>query len=227
MNKFKLIFFIFILLAFNYTFSQKFYPVPSTIIDISNFSPNTTQLNVNRFSISEFITVSDYKDYLNSIRKDSSLKFYHSQLPKSNIISKKMMREILKSENLQDEPMPCVTWISAKNYCKWLTSKAVENNLNYSYDIPFLSQVIAFNNLYELSDTKKLLTWTNNNYDESIMASSKYFEYSYDALNSDSPALKRKIIYGTSYHMTASQIQLSKLLNMNTKIVLLGILDLE
>ncbi|MFD1553164.1 hypothetical protein DNU06_17300 [Putridiphycobacter roseus] len=189
--------------------SQMYYPVPNTVIDIPHSTSdmidsigNQHRLDVNAFSISEFVTVAQYKKYLVTIKKDSTKQFYQSQIPKSGIINKKLINEIFKCEALQNEPMPGVSWAAGRNYCKWLTNKAQNNNLEYAYDLPLLSQLVAFDSLYKLEDNT-LLCWALNTYDESIIHYSKYsiYDYLYNAKKTDPPSLKRKTIYGSSYHL--------------------------
>ncbi len=197
--KFKLIYFLIPFLTIDYSYGQ-YYPVRNSKLEIKNKNL-VEQIEINSISISNFITVSEFKNYLKSIEKDSSKLFYLSQLPSSRDILPDMVNEILSNELLQNKPMPCVSWTVARNYCKWLTNQSKSNGNSFIFELPLISEIIAYNNLYGYSDTNELQTWTLNSYDESTLGFSDLSTYQYIAEKNDPPALKRKAIYGSSYLM--------------------------
>lgn len=146
--------FVLLLFAIPQSLGQ-FYPVPKMKVEMKVSQIKTKAATVESFSISELITVKEFKEYLSVIKKDSIALFYQSQLPTSRDFSKELLNGILSSEDLQDKPMPGVSWSVARNYCKWLTEKS------------------------KIKGT----------------------DYQYETQDSDSPAMKRKVIYGGSYHM--------------------------
>jgi antitoxin component YwqK of YwqJK toxin-antitoxin module len=150
--------------------------------------------------MSKLITVGEFKIYLSAVKRDSSAVFYAQQLPQSRTISKKMVKELLIDKAHQNKPMPGVSWTVARNYCKWLNCQAKSDGLDYVYDLPKVSEMLAFQSIYGTTDTNALETWTLNCFDESSFEFSKGRDYFYDAKKSDPPALKRKIVYGGSYH---------------------------
>jgi formylglycine-generating enzyme required for sulfatase activity len=68
------------------------------------------------------VSVKQYYDYLNSIKKDSSEQFYQTSLPD---IGKAPFKEYFSNKKYFDFPVVGVSFVQAVNYCKWLT--AVEN----------------------------------------------------------------------------------------------------
>ena len=100
--------------------SQSFYPIHNHSIEIlSEHNKSNTSVKIPDVSISDLITVKEFKIYLASVKKDSSTSFFKAQLPSSIHINKKLVRDILKNKSLQNQPMPCITWTVAKNYCIW------------------------------------------------------------------------------------------------------------
>ena len=181
----------------------QFYPVPEQVIDIRVLTKKDDQLSVKSFSISKLITVKEFNEYLLSVKEDSTSAFYQSQVPKSMQISEKLIQTILNSKELQDQPMPGVSWNVARNYCAWLSEKSKRQGLNFTYDLPLVSELIAFRQFYKTDTPNEFESWTLNAYDESILELSKIvdYQYQYDAQNSDPAAFKRKVIFGGSYHM--------------------------
>lgn len=191
-----ILFLLFIqLIQLNDSFGQ-FYPVPNMNVDLRSLNTNFNSQEINEFSISNFITVAEFNDYLKSIKNDSTTTFYRSQIPSSLEISTELINAILSDETLQNEPMPGVSWTVARNYCKWFGKQKEQLGKPYMYDIPSLIQVLAFEQFYAFQEEPILENWTLTSYDESSL----YYHYHYDAFESDPPALKRKVIAGGSYH---------------------------
>jgi hypothetical protein len=196
---------ILLLLSFCYlcvtSAKAQFHPVPAMTIDASLYHEQFKELKVKPFSISNLITVQEFKIYLDAVKKDSSATFYKSQLPKSREMKEDLVQAILSSPELQNKPMPGVSWTVARNYCLWLSQKSKSMGLNHEFDLPYVSEVMAFNQLYKSDECNDLETWTLNSYDESIFEILKIFDYTYIAKESDPSALKRKVIFDGSYHM--------------------------
>ena len=208
LNLFKLYFIILNLIPIG-NINAQYYPVPEVLLDKSMFDSTLKIEKLDAFSISELITVREFKAYLISVKKDSSKVFYKNQLPASKSFDLKLFNRILKDENLQKAPIPGVSWIIARNYCLWLTNKSKEEGTNFKYDLPFLYHLMSFQKTYD-SLPQILETWTLNSYDESVfhlnpksrMGLNRLgLDYYYNALDEDPPSMKRKIIYGGSYHM--------------------------
>ncbi len=181
-------------------FSQ-FYPVNDTTITVITNNKSSRNEKVQSFVISNLITVKEFKIYLESVKSDSTDRFYKSQLPSSSKITNDLVNMIFSDSALQNKPMPGVSWTVALNYCKWLNRSVSSLNIGYEYELPLLSEMIAFTNLYGLDNLSELESWTLNTYDESMLGFRNTINYSYYARTDDPPSLKRKVIYGASYHM--------------------------
>jgi antitoxin component YwqK of YwqJK toxin-antitoxin module len=179
----------------------QFYPVHEMQVTLKNEQSKLFDTKVPSFCISNFITVKEFKVYLQTIKKDSTESFYQSQFPTSRTFDVKMFKNILADPVLQNEPMPGVSWTVARNYCQWLTAQSKTQGQNYEYDLPTVAEMIAFNNLYGSNTANKLETWTLNCYDESMFLNSELLYYQYEAKKTDPPSMKRKVFFGGSYHM--------------------------
>jgi antitoxin component YwqK of YwqJK toxin-antitoxin module len=185
------------------------YPVPEMEIDGRRFHKKFASVKVEPFSISDLITVREFKTYLDAVKKDSTKAFYEAQFVSTARVSKELLNDILNDKNFQDKPMPGVSWTVARNYCEWLTAKSKLNGSTIEYDLPFLSELMAFHSVYWKKEGFMLESWTLNSYDESSLEYLSDFDLRYDALPDDPPAMKRKVIYGGSYHMKYSASNLS------------------
>lgn len=184
-------------------FSQ-YYPVPASELDMSALYKREVHLSVKEFSISNLITVSEFDQYLRSVEKDSTKQFYTGQLPKLSKRPLELLAEIRANPELQNQPMPGVSWTVARNYCIWLTKNAAKQGLNVTFDLPWLKETVAFANAYSSCSNALLSSWVKDAFDESIIDFPDLDRgYSYDALPTDPPSMKRKMISGNSYHMSS------------------------
>ena len=205
MKRLKYITFFIFSLLFSQTSVAQFYPVPDMDVESIICRGMSKEISVSNFSISEMITVKEFKEYLEDVKRDSSSYFYQAQLPKTTSFSNELFNEILRGEKFQDKPMPGVSWIVARNYCKWITEKSKYQGRDFEYDLPLVSELIAFYELYEPNTTQNLESWTLNAYDESMFELGQIStNYQYNAKSDDPPAMKRKVICGGSYHMEYS-----------------------
>lgn len=195
---------LFVLLFRGISFSQ-YYPVPATEVDLSALLRSEVRISVKEFTISNLVTVSEFNAYLLAVEKDSTKQFYESQLPKLGKKSEELVATIRANPELQDQPMPGVSWTVANNYCHWLTAGAAKQGFNYTYNLPYLSEAVVFEKYYSPKSNSLLESWVRNAYDESIGEFGPFkTEYVYDAKKDDPPAMKRKRMYGGSYHMNRS-----------------------
>lgn len=192
------------LIITNVSLAQNFYRVPERTNTYVDFNKEIIKYDVDEFAISDLIIVAEFNEYLNSVQKDSSQSFYAAQLPKSHHFSSELLSKILNSKELQNEPMPGVSWNVAKNYCRWFAEKAVEGGEQYEYTLPSIGQIEAFTQHFKIEEPFILQNWTSNPYDESfhisnILTGVDYFELVPQA--DDPPVFKRIWIYGGSSHM--------------------------
>lgn len=190
---------IVLLLLTTKTLFSQLYPVNETTIDASFINEEFKEVKVNAFAISNLITVKEFKEYLDAVQNDSTEVYFNSQLPTSRNFPKELVQIILTDPALQNKPIPGVSWSVARNYCNWLSKKSKKPEVEY--DLPYVSELIAYNDLYGTLKNSELESWSLNSYDESMLEFSNSINYSYSANDTDPPALKRKVIYGGSYHM--------------------------
>ncbi len=186
----------------------QFYPVPETDLNFRSLTGNMKKqldlATVKPMSMSGLITVREFKIYLESVKKDSGVAFYQSQIPNTKRFSNELANELLSSEQYLDLPIPGISWKVARNYCRWLTKKAHEQGLDYTYDLPHMSELLAYEQIYtpNKSNDELLESWTLTAYDESVLeyAENSVADYTYDAREQDPPSMKRKWFYGRSFH---------------------------
>lgn len=220
MKPLKTNFFIltFLLLSFS-CFGQKYYEIPLQKIDLLQYmgkeNPKFYIDTLDRFSLSEFITYGQYKQYLTELQKDSSIEYYISQRPDSNIApSAEVYSEYVNSTLFDNEPVVGISWDNAMNYCIWKTLKDNKSNkIKFIYRLPSTREWLAA--LYYL-EQKKLHHDLNDKFADWLIDAyySNFFEYwgEFDGISfltdfyvpfeerNDTPsAWKRKLTAGNSY----------------------------
>lgn len=202
-----------ILLAQNYT-------IPENTLQLNHYLPNEfaeteVKIHVNGFSISSFITLKEYKDFLNDIKKDSSQAYYLSLLPDSSFTTKDLYEKYFNTTDYDTYPVVGVSWDNALNYCRWKTVKEnPEGKINFVYRLPnFYEWVWAQDYLSAIaeSDFNKLYSdWVMDVKDESRFdTETREFSlfYYYFHEKSDPPALKRKLVLGNSFLYAFNSLQ--------------------
>lgn len=194
--------------------SAQLFSIPTQTIDlyklIADSSKSAIQ-TIKGFQISEQVTFKEYKEYLTSVKKDSSEIFYLSQLPDSSIGSAEVYRKYLNSSKFDNSPVLGISWENAMNYCKWKTLADNKDSIQFVYRLPNCSEWLAAysfltENKIKNDFNKNYSDWLINSKDESIYdfineIAPKPFEYDwmYFHSNNDPLALKRKQVIGNSY----------------------------
>jgi len=164
---------------------------------------------IDSFEISSFVTYEEYKEYLSSIKKDSSEQFYLSQFPDTTIAPKEVYQKYISSTDYDDYPVLGISWDNAMNYCKWKTLRDnPKDSINFIYRLPKCSEWLAAHSYLEENHKPNDF---NKNYSDWLL-SSKFENYLYDAKNykfvydnvylhkKDDPlTMKRKFAIGDSY----------------------------
>ena len=191
-----------------------FYSVPAQklhLYQILGDKSDTSLFHIDSIQISSFITYRQYKEYLASVKKDSSLQFWLSQFPDSNMTSAEKWEKYVNSNKFDNYPVLGISWDNAMNYCKWKTIKDNTNGtIEYIYRLPNANEWLASYYFLQTnnfaSDMNILYSdWLTNAYDESAYffdgLPKDYFRYDYEYyhLNNDPPVLKRKRVIGNSY----------------------------
>ncbi|MCH2233561.1 MAG: hypothetical protein MK078_04850 [Crocinitomicaceae bacterium] len=186
------------LFAVNTSLSQilEFKKIEKTNIPLSSlWLEKKGEIEVESFEISEQVKVYQYKYYLRSIREDSSLAFYKSQLPDSAAIFPISVNDYLTDYSYRNLPISGVNWQQALNFSKWLNHVETHGEFDSYYLLPTINEWTAASIKFPEEFNSHYKDWTINTYDESTF---DLLEnpglYIYKALEHDPPSMKRKII---------------------------------
>jgi hypothetical protein len=192
----------------------QFYLIPKQTIDLFKVladNSKTTTHTVEAFQISEQISYKEYKEYLSAIKKDSSAKFYLTQLPDSSIGPAAVHKKYNSSSDYDIFPVLGISWDNAMNFCKWKTQKENKDSIKFIYRLPMASEWLAAysylsENKIKNDFNKNYSDWLINSYDESVnenagTSSSKqlFYDWFYLHTSKDPLALNRKQVIGNSY----------------------------
>lgn len=207
-------FLIILILVSSKIVAQSMHVIPTQILNLYKLLGITTidkKDTIKVFEISDFITYKEYKEYLTSVKKDSSISFYKSQFPDTNItIKKEVYEKYINSSEYDDYPVLGISWDNAMNYCKWKTLKENKDSIRFIYRLPDCSQWLSSLDYLTKQKIKNDFNqnysdWLLNTKDESLSFYSSGrnkefpFDYIYLSREKDVPALKRKLVIGDSY----------------------------
>lgn len=207
--------FTFIALFSSYSLiAQPLHKIPAQTLKLyillSDSSKNK-ETQVKEFEISNFITFKEYKIYLASVKKDSSLKFYSTQLPDTSIcINIETYNKYISDIEYDNYPVLGISWDNAMNYCKWKTKQDNPKDTTiFFYRLPHCSEWLAAKYYFEKNKivndlNKKYSDWLINSKDEShffFTGTEATFTYDYFYVHSkvEAKVLKRKFVIGNSY----------------------------
>ncbi|MCF8296912.1 MAG: formylglycine-generating enzyme family protein [Saprospiraceae bacterium] len=208
--------------------AQHFYKIPAQEINLydvigyeacSHFAKfysldTTTKSEINAFEISEFITFKEYKVYLESVKKDSSEKFYLSQFPDSNItIDANVYKEYITNSDYDDFPVLGISWDNAMNFCRWKTLQGnSKDNIEFIYRLPQCSEWLASSYYLDSSNinndfNEKYSDWLIGCYNPGFyyfpldekLKENFYYDIIYFHKSDDHQELKRKLVIGDSF----------------------------
>jgi hypothetical protein len=218
--------FLISLLSYTYGSGQQLYSIPKQTIDpikilgpkstefrySDNKTPKSLNLDMNAFDISSLVTYGEYKEYLKGIKKDSSAKFYLSQMPDSSMCVKESYEEYITSNTYDSFPVLGISWEAAMNYCRWKTIQNKKDSIQYIYRLPCESEWLEAycylnTDSFKNDFSQNYSDWLLNAYYEDVMDYIKSnisnhwanFDYIYFAKKSEPPVLKRKCVIGDSY----------------------------
>jgi hypothetical protein len=166
----------------------------------------TDTLRVEEFVITKQITLGEYRQYLDALKKDSLDAFYRAQLPDSTMCTPAAYDAYLNSGKYDAFPVCGVTWLSALNYCEW---KAEQDHLPDSmmYTLPYLEDWLAANRYLRAENlpndfNRNYSDWLMDSFDESAydFMEDLHFSYDYRDYPNDPPVLRRKRYVGNSFH---------------------------
>lgn len=208
-----------VFLLMGYSLRKK---VPDTFLEIPTQSLNLLQLvgdtfpsekqDVTAFEISKQVTFREYKQYLKAVQKDSSERYYRTQLPDSSIAKRADWEKYISDAIYDDYPVLGISWENAMNYCKWKTLKENKGNkeILFIYRLPKCSEWLAAKHYLETNElesdfSKNYSDWLLGTKDESLFdrgsGSARRWPYDYTYFHkADDPlVMKRKLVIGDSY----------------------------
>lgn len=195
--------------------AQQLHKVPTQKINLYCLIGDTTKIekqSINKFEISDFITYKEYKEYLLSVKNDSSEKYYLSQLPDTNIsVDKDVYQKYITGNEYDSFPVLGISWDNAMNFCKWKTLKDnPKNKIKFIYRLPHCSEWLAAYCYFERNKIKndfnnKYSDWLLNTKEKyvSSISNKSGLKFEYDGIYLHKPndhrVLKQKRVIGNSY----------------------------
>ena len=208
---------VMLLVAANFTEKPKaLYDIPTQTLDLykiinDDFKRSPQSYTIKGFQVSQQVTFKEYKEYLTSVKKDSSVSFYRTQLPDSSISSPEVYKKYISNQVYESFPVLGISWDNAMNFCKWKTIRDNKDSIQFVYRLPNCSEWIAayyYLNYKKIDNdfNKNYSDWTINSKDESaydFQNNKKLLPFHYDDLffhrSKDQRVLKRKQVIGNSY----------------------------
>jgi hypothetical protein len=183
--------------------AQQMYSIPQQSIQLPNSSLNEEEINVEAFEISSFISLGEYKEYLEEIKKDSTYEYYLSQLPDSSItIQEDVFVEYLQNPAYENYPVLGISWDNAMNFCKWKSLKENNGEMEFIYRLPLYAEWFAAETYLEKEAVahdfnKHFSDFLLNSYSDKRIRES--LEEVYFHKKNDHAYFKRKCIIGNSF----------------------------
>lgn len=155
------------------------------------------------FSISEQVTLADYKEFMNAVKRDSGIAAYRKVLPDSSIMTPDDFRVYLSTNKYDQWPVAGVSWMNAMLYCKWKTITAGQDTLRYLYTLPTGPEWALASESFEMKYSKNLFSdWLMDAHDESIydfVHDGNSLVFVYLEKKEDPNVMKRKRILGNNW----------------------------
>ncbi len=185
--------YLFPLISYNYCTSQQLYSIPKQTIDPFKILgtpsqneynlpwrkiiiPKSMKLDMDSFEMSKLVTYGEYKEYLNVIKKDSSVKFYLSQMPDTLMCLPDVYKEYTTGNKYDDYPVMGIRWEAAMNYCRWKTIQGKKDSIEYIYRLPCKSEWLdAYNYMVNASIKSDM----NQNYSDWLLNAFDEDEYDF------------------------------------------------
>lgn len=167
-------------------------------------------IDVESFYISDFVTLKEYKFYLQAIKEDSTIAFYHSQLPDTTVFgSIEDYQNYITTNTYDNMPVVGISWDNAMSYCKWKTQQSQEAVL---FRLPTASEwIVAIDQFKDSHYTNIFSDWLlNSSYNwgqnygtcikDSYCLEMLKENYIYLHKKEDPMIYKRKMIAGNSWY---------------------------
>lgn len=170
-------------------------------------------ITVDSFSVTEFITLREYKEFLAVMRRDSGETCYKSLLPDSAICTPELYTEYLSNASYEAFPVCGISWVNACRYCDWRSLKeAGSDTLRYIYRLPYINEWLS---AFSYFAAKHIPNDMNCNYSDWVLEAMDEMPYEFVEKRGallrtshlypdnplDYPVLRRKRFIGNSFRL--------------------------
>lgn len=192
-----------------------FYPIPTLYFEKAQefendmYSPYAMAkkakqyIHTEEFKISHFITLKEYKEFLEQVKETLTETPYKNLLPDSAIFTEGSYKEYLNSGIFDEYPVVGVTWLSAIEFCKWKTIKENGDSIEFVYRLPLIEEWLAAHHFLNKQKSGHdfgihFSDWLFDEYDES----NSYYSHDLNPIDTEQHFdKKRRKIIGESYIM--------------------------
>ena len=148
--------FLFVAFLFSYQImaqNREFYHIPHQSLDLLKYSDYEMLYidTVPEIEMSHFITLGEYKMFLEAVKRDSSESYYLKMLPDSSItFCKETYASYLSDSKFEKFPVVGISWEDALAYCEWRAkTEQKSGQMSYYYRLPLTSEWISAFSYFE------------------------------------------------------------------------------
>ncbi len=205
---------IFLLVLFSLSYqlvAQDFVQVEKGTIDLEKYNPKLkdgqkTTIDVKEFEASPLVSCNDYWEFYQSIQEIFGTMAAKSLLPELSVFNgmpnpKESLMNYVYSFKGNNNPIIGVSWSNSVRYCGWKWAQSEGVNSDYKYRLPLLSEWLLIID----NSNNDYAEWSMNIRDDSYLELGTYNpNYQYNALPTDPPSMKQKLVVGSS-HLSKSK----------------------
>lgn len=162
---------------------------------------------VDEIEVSDLVTWKYYKVFLSEVSRTKGPFMYEQCVPK---LPADILNDALHSKKYDKEAVTGVSWRVAREYAKWKTVFDNKKGYSFKYRLPSIDEwLFTHKKIKSKTDIDKgVAEWTLSAKDESYIYARRGvgLAYSYEALESDPPALKRKLVMGKSISFSSDKL---------------------
>lgn len=160
------------------------------------------------FQVSHQITVNEYQQFLQNMKKQLHDSAYQKLLPDSSFFKKGAFQEYIYSDEFKEYPIVAVTWESAIEFCRWKTISENQNDsIRFIFRLPTRHEWLAAKHFYNTVKNGHgfgvcFSDWIYDEYTEDEKQSNHY-----KTINKDTTeTVERRLFLGKSYLMYADNM---------------------